>query len=81
LLFPGPGLEKIKNLTAEVAENAEAERAKCSAPGCRAKSGLFPHPSRKVKPANGHSRYGLCALCLLSFHPLVFNAGGSKGKE
>ena len=26
-------------------------------------------------------RSDLSALCLLSVHPLVFNAGGSKGKE
>jgi len=59
------GLKNIRNLTAEVAEHAEGEMAKCLAPGCSGKSGPFPHPSRKVKTAKGHSRNDLCALCLL----------------
>jgi len=55
--------------------------AKCSAPGCRGKSGPLSHPSRKVKSAKGLSRNDLCVLCLLFVHPFVFNPGGSKGKE
>jgi len=55
--------------------------AKCPAPGCTGKSGPLFHPSRKVNTAKGLSRKDLCALCLLFVHPLVFNPGGSKGKE
>jgi hypothetical protein len=71
----------IRNSTAEVVENAEAGTAKCSAPGCRAKSDLYSHLSRKVKTAKGLSKKDLCALCLLFVHPLLFITGGSKGKE
>jgi len=42
-----------KNLTAEVAENAEAEMAKGSGPGCRGKRNSLFHPSWKVKTAKG----------------------------
>jgi hypothetical protein len=55
--------------------------AKGSAPGCRGKSGLLSHPSRKINTARGFSRNDLCALGLLFVHPLVFNPGGSKAKE
>ena len=55
--------------------------AKCSAPGCRAKSGPLSHPSRKVKTAKELSRDDLCALRLLFVHPLFFIPGGWKGKE
>jgi len=55
--------------------------AKCSAPGCRGKSGPLSHPSRKVKTAKGLSRKDLCALRLLFVHLLVFLPGGSKRKE
>jgi len=55
--------------------------AKGSAPRCKGKSGPLSHPSRKAKMAKGLSRNDLCALCLLFVHPLVFNPGGSKGKE
>ena len=78
--FPCFAIE-LKNLTAEVAENAEAERAKCSALGCREKSGLLSNPSRKINTARGLSRNDLCDLCLLFVHPLVFILGGSKRKE
>jgi len=54
---------------------------KCSAPGCRGKSGPLSHRSRKVNTAKGISKNDLCALCLLFVHPLVFNPRGSKGKE
>ena len=70
-----------KNLTAEAAEYAEVEMAKCLAPGCRSKSGPLCHPSRKVKTAEEFSRNDLCALRPLFVHPLVFIPGGSKGKE
>jgi hypothetical protein len=55
--------------------------AKCSAPGCRGKSGPLFRPSRKVKTAEGLSRNDLCVLCLLFVHPLVLIPEGSKGKE
>jgi len=70
-----------KNLTAEVAEHAEVEMAKCPKLGCRGKSGPLSHPSRKVKTVKGLSRNDLCALCFLSVHPLASIPGGSKGKE
>jgi hypothetical protein len=54
--------------------------AKCSAPGCRAKSGPIFNVSRKAKTVKGLPRNALCALCLLFAHPLVFIPGGSKGK-
>jgi hypothetical protein len=63
---------KIKDLTAEVAEHAEVEMAKGSGSGCR---------WEKVRTAKELSRNDLCALRLLFVHPLVFNPGGSKGKE
>jgi hypothetical protein len=69
-----------KNLTAEVAEHAEVEMAKCLRSACRGKSDPLSDPSRKVKTAKGLSRNDLCALCLLFVHPLVFIPGGSKGK-
>jgi hypothetical protein len=72
---------KIKNLTAEVAEHAEVEMANSSGPGCRGKSDALSPPSRKVKKAKGLSRNDLCALCFLFFHPLVSVPGRSKGKE
>jgi hypothetical protein len=55
--------------------------AKCSAPGCRGKSGPLFRPSRKVKTAKGLSRNDLCVLCVLFVHPLVFIPGRSKAKE
>jgi hypothetical protein len=55
--------------------------AKGSGPGCRGKSGPLSHLSRKINTAKGLSRKDLCALCLLFVHPLVFNPGGSKGRE
>jgi len=67
-----------KNLTAEVAEHAEVEMAKCSGSGCRGKSSPLSHPSRKINTAHGLSRN---ALCLLFVHPLLFNSGGLKRKE
>jgi hypothetical protein len=42
-----------KNLTAEVAENAEVEMAKCPGTGCKEKRGPIFHPSRKINTANG----------------------------
>jgi hypothetical protein len=54
--------------------------AKSSRPG-GGKSGALSNPSRKVKTAKGLSRNGLCALCFLFVHSLVFIPGGSKGKE
>jgi hypothetical protein len=42
-----------KNLTAEVAENAEVEMAKCPGTGGKGKRGSFFHPSRKINTANG----------------------------
>jgi len=38
-------------------------------------------PSWKVITAKGLSWNNLCVLCLLFGHPVVFNPGGSKGKE
>jgi len=69
-----------KNLTAEVAENAEVEMAKCSGTGCKGKRGPLFHPSRKINTV-GFIRSDLCALCLLFVYPLIFNPGGSKGKK
>jgi len=46
--------------------------AKGSGSGCR---------WEKVHTAKGLSRNDLCALRLLFVNPLVFNPGGSKGKE
>jgi hypothetical protein len=42
-----------KNLTAEVAENAEVEMAKCPGTGGKGKRGSFFLPSRKINTANG----------------------------
>jgi hypothetical protein len=47
----GRPIPDIKNFTAEVAEHAEVEMAKCLRPGCRGKSGPLTHPSRKVSTA------------------------------
>jgi hypothetical protein len=70
-----------KNLTAEVAEHAEVEIAKCSGPECRGKSSpLFP-PSWKMNTASGLPGNALCDLCLLFVHLFVLIRGGSKGKE
>jgi hypothetical protein len=55
--------------------------AKSSRPGCRRKSGLISNPPRKVKNTKAFFKDDLCALCFLFVHPLVFNPGGSKGKE
>jgi len=49
--------------------------------GCRGKRGPLSRPSRKVNTAKGLSKNDLCALCLLFIPPLLFNPGGSKGKE
>jgi hypothetical protein len=39
------------------------------------------NPPRKVKNTKAFFKDDLCALCFLFVHPLVFNPGGSKGKE
>jgi len=70
-----------KNITAEAAEHAEVEMAKCSAQGGKGKRGPFPLLSRKVNTAKGRSGNDLCALYLLFVHPLVYIPAGSKGKE
>jgi hypothetical protein len=44
-------LSNKKNLTAEVAENAEVEIAKCPDTGCKGKEALFSTlPGRSIRP-------------------------------